>query len=41
LPNGKVLVAGGIDANSRISASIEFYVPNRRVFQLEPEGPTE
>ena len=41
LPNGKVLVAGGIDANSKITSSIEFYAPNRRAFQLEPEGPTE
>ena len=32
LPDGQVLVAGGIDAKSQVTASVEFYSPTRRHF---------
>jgi hypothetical protein len=38
LDDGKVLVAGGINGQSYMSASVEFYEPLHRHFQLLPEG---
>jgi hypothetical protein len=37
LDNGSVMVAGGIDANSNVTASVEFYSPRRRAFSMLPE----
>ncbi|HEY6418428.1 MAG TPA: kelch repeat-containing protein [Candidatus Binataceae bacterium] len=37
LPDGEVLVAGGIDGSSNITSSVEFYSPNDRRFLLYPE----
>jgi len=36
LPDGEVLVAGGVDALSKVTASVEFYNPRRREFALRP-----
>ncbi len=46
LPDGEVLIAGGIDANSNITSSVEFYSPRQHSFLLIPEagapaGPVE
>jgi len=46
LPDGEVLIAGGIDANSNITSSVEFYSPRQHSFLLIPEagapaGPAE
>jgi Kelch motif len=38
LDGGKVLVAGGINGKSYMSASVEFYEPMHRRFELLPEG---
>lgn len=38
LDSGKVLVAGGINGKSYMSASVEFYEPRHRRFELLPEG---
>ncbi len=38
LDNGKVLVAGGINGKSYVSASVEFYERLHRRFELLPEG---
>jgi len=38
LDDGKVLIAGGINGQSYMSASVEFYEPLHRHFQLLPEG---
>ena len=37
LNDGEVLIAGGIDANSRIGASVEFYSPTQHRFLMLPE----
>jgi hypothetical protein len=37
LADGEVLIAGGIDGNSNISASVEFYSPRTHRFQMMPE----
>jgi hypothetical protein len=33
-----VLVAGGIDANSNVTATVEFYAPRERRFVMNPEA---
>ncbi len=38
LDDGKVLIAGGINGKSYMSASVEFYEPMHRRFELLPEG---
>ncbi len=38
LPDGEVLIAGGIDANSNITSSAEFYSPRQHSFILLPES---
>src|SRR5271155_68539 len=37
LPDGEVLVAGGINGNSLITASVEFYSPRQHRFLMVPE----
>ncbi len=43
LPDGEVLIAGGIDARSYVTASVEFYSPKQHRFLMlpEPVGGTE
>ena len=43
LPDGEVLIAGGIDERSNITASVEFYSPKQHRFLMlpEPVGGTE
>jgi hypothetical protein len=36
LPNGDVMVAGGIDGNSNVTAAVEFFAPQRGQFILRP-----
>jgi hypothetical protein len=38
LPDGEVLIAGGIDGHSDITASVEFYDPDRQGFAVESAG---
>jgi hypothetical protein len=38
LPDGEVLIAGGIDARSNITASVEFYDPEHQGFAVESAG---
>jgi hypothetical protein len=37
LPDGEVLIAGGIDERSNITASVEFYAPTQHRFLMLPE----
>jgi hypothetical protein len=38
LPDGEVLIAGGIDGRSNITASVEFYDPKHQGFAIESAG---
>jgi len=43
LPDGEVLIAGGIDERSNVTSSVEFYSPKQHRFLMlpEPVGGTE
>lgn len=36
LPSGQVLIAGGLDADSKVTASVEFYAPKEHRFIVRP-----
>ena len=36
MPDGDVMVAGGIDGNGNVTATVEFYAPRRGRFVLAP-----